>query len=195
MRDGALLSWRWLNTCLPMRSSEWIPYFALLACVAFALPIKRSLSQCMSFLTFTLPVLSSIPTRGEWASGCVVLSCLLGLNHNTGKRQQLQIRMRQKNTLLDPQRNDVQCACVLLFTPADKASKWPPHVSHLLFPFITNSAAPVLQSAMCLTKRWYGATQDLGQNYLFKEFPAYIPKCQCGCLGNSNQGKADVSLV
>lgn len=70
--------------------------------------------------------------------------------------------MSQKNTLLDPQRNDVQCACVLLFTTTGKASKLPPHASHLLFLFITNSAAPVLQSAMWLTKRWYGATQDLG---------------------------------
>ena len=37
MRDGALLSWRWLNTCLLMGSSEWIPCFALLVCTAFAL--------------------------------------------------------------------------------------------------------------------------------------------------------------
>ena len=52
-RDGALLSWGWLNTCLPMGSGEWIPCFALLACMSFALPIKLSLSQPMSFLTFT----------------------------------------------------------------------------------------------------------------------------------------------
>ena len=30
MCDGAPLSWRWLNTCLPMGSREWIPCFALL---------------------------------------------------------------------------------------------------------------------------------------------------------------------
>lgn len=29
--DGALLSWRWLNICLPMGRNEFIPYFALLA--------------------------------------------------------------------------------------------------------------------------------------------------------------------
>jgi len=45
-----LLSWRLLNTCLSMGRSEWIPSFALLACVAFALPVKLTLSQPMSFL-------------------------------------------------------------------------------------------------------------------------------------------------
>ena len=64
MRDGALLSWRWLNTCLPMGKSELIPCFALLVHVAFALPIELSLSQPMSFLTFTLPILSPIPLGG-----------------------------------------------------------------------------------------------------------------------------------
>ena len=59
--DGALLSWRWLNTRLPMGSGERIPYFALLACVAFALLIKLSLSQPTNFLTFTLSILSPIP--------------------------------------------------------------------------------------------------------------------------------------
>ena len=65
MCDGALLSRRWLNTCLPMGSGEWIPCFALLACAAFALPIKLSLSQPTSFLTCTLPILSPIPLRGS----------------------------------------------------------------------------------------------------------------------------------
>ena len=65
-RDGALLSWGRLNTCLLMGSGEWIPCFALLACTAFALPIKLSLSQSMSFLTFfTLPILSPIPPRAS----------------------------------------------------------------------------------------------------------------------------------
>ena len=38
--------------------------FALLVRVAFALPIKLSLSQPTSFLTFTLPILSPIPPVG-----------------------------------------------------------------------------------------------------------------------------------
>ena len=82
-RDGALLSWRWLNTCLLMGSGKLIPCLALLACTAFALPIKLSLSQPMNFLTFTLPILSPILTQGEWASRHVGLSCRLGLNHDT----------------------------------------------------------------------------------------------------------------
>ena len=70
-RDGALLSWRWLNTCLPMGSGEWIPCFASLVCVTFAVPIKLSLSQPTSFLIFTLPIFSPIPLGGvsEWLCG------------------------------------------------------------------------------------------------------------------------------
>jgi len=64
-RDGALLSWGWLNTCLPTGSGERIPRFALLVCTAFALPIKLPLSQRMSFLTLTLPILSPIPPGGS----------------------------------------------------------------------------------------------------------------------------------
>ena len=52
MCDGALLSWRWLNTSLPVRSGDWIPCFALL--VTFALPIKLSLSH--EFSHFYPPV-------------------------------------------------------------------------------------------------------------------------------------------
>jgi len=59
--DGALLSWRWLDTGLLMGSSEWISCFAWLACEAFALPIKVSLSQSTTFLTFTLLTLSHFP--------------------------------------------------------------------------------------------------------------------------------------
>jgi len=62
---GALLSWRWLNSCLLIASSERISGFALLACMAFALPTKLSLSQPMSFLTFTLPVLSPSHQGGQ----------------------------------------------------------------------------------------------------------------------------------
>jgi len=49
----ALLSWKWLNICLPMGSSEWIPYFAMLVHIAFALPSKLSLCQPMRSYTFT----------------------------------------------------------------------------------------------------------------------------------------------
>lgn len=71
--DGALPSWRWLKTCLPMGSSEHVPCFALLLCMAFAFPIERSLSQLINFLslseygpnTFTLLILSLTPVVGE----------------------------------------------------------------------------------------------------------------------------------
>jgi len=60
MRDGALLSWRWLNIDLLVGSSEGIGFFCLAAAHSFILPIKISLSQPISFLTFTLPNLSPI---------------------------------------------------------------------------------------------------------------------------------------
>ena len=61
MRDGVLLSWRWLNTCLLVGSGEWIHSFPLLVRTAFALPVKLSLSQPMSFLTFILLILFPVP--------------------------------------------------------------------------------------------------------------------------------------
>ena len=61
--DGALLSSGWLSTRLPMGRREGIPWFALLVCVAFALPIKLSLFQIMSFLSFL--ILSPIPLGGK----------------------------------------------------------------------------------------------------------------------------------
>jgi len=64
MHDTVLLSWRWLNTCLLMGSSERINCLALLSCAAFALLIKLSVSQSMSFLTFTLSILSPILPMG-----------------------------------------------------------------------------------------------------------------------------------
>jgi len=48
-----------------MGSSELIPYVALLARLAFALPIKLPLSQPMSFFTFTFLILSPIPVGGR----------------------------------------------------------------------------------------------------------------------------------
>jgi len=54
-----------------------------MARTAFALPVKLALSQSTSLLTFTLPILSPILLGGKWTSSCVVLSCLLGLNHTT----------------------------------------------------------------------------------------------------------------
>ena len=47
-----------------MGSRELIPWFALLACAAFALPIKLPLPQPTSFLTFALLIHSLIPLGG-----------------------------------------------------------------------------------------------------------------------------------
>lgn len=60
---------------------QGISWFTFLVCVAFALPILISLFQPMSFLTFTF-LISSL-AGGEWARACVVLSCWMGLKHDT----------------------------------------------------------------------------------------------------------------
>ena len=65
-----------------MRSIERAPYFALFVCPAFVLPINLSLSQPMSFLAFTVPILFAIPPWGEQENDCLVLSCQLGSNHD-----------------------------------------------------------------------------------------------------------------
>jgi len=65
MHDGALLSWRWLNTCLPMGRSEWNPWFSFLTCTVFALLTETSLSQPRSFLTFTFLILFRFPPGGS----------------------------------------------------------------------------------------------------------------------------------
>lgn len=53
-RDGAPLAWRWLNTCLPKGSSQWIPHSAFLACTALPLLTKLPLSQYMVQIQFTI---------------------------------------------------------------------------------------------------------------------------------------------
>lgn len=65
MLDGALLSWRWLNTCLSLGSSELITWFALLERVAFAFPVKLHLQQAMSFVLSTFQLSSPSQCRGE----------------------------------------------------------------------------------------------------------------------------------
>jgi len=76
-----LLYWQWLNICLPKWSSELIPYFALLAHRAFALPIKLTLSQTHEFSCFYLSSSVPHPTVSRWVSGCFTFGCLLGLTH------------------------------------------------------------------------------------------------------------------
>lgn len=55
---------------LLMGGGEWITYFAWLACTAFAVTIKLPLTPPMSFLTFTLPILSPVsPVGSVWVPG------------------------------------------------------------------------------------------------------------------------------
>lgn len=99
----ACLAWRWLSTWLPMGNSERNPCLALLIvwgpwetvneilvllcllCEAFVLLIKLFLSQPICFLTSTLLIHSPVSLEVEegWVSGCVVLSCPPGLNHDS----------------------------------------------------------------------------------------------------------------
>lgn len=67
--DGALVSWRWLSTCLPMECGEGVLSFSLLTHMALALPRKLSVCQTMSFPQFypydSLPYL----TESKWLCG------------------------------------------------------------------------------------------------------------------------------
>lgn len=77
-----LLKWplHMMKLCFPrngwtpayqLGSSEIISCFVLLVCTAFALAIKVSLSQSMSFLTFAFSILSPIPKLVEPATLCM----------------------------------------------------------------------------------------------------------------------------
>lgn len=86
--NGVLLSWEWMNTCLPMGCSEWIPCFSLLVHMAFALLIKVSLSQHTNIFFFfcssnSLPY----PIWWDWESSCVGLSWWLGLKNYIYQKQ------------------------------------------------------------------------------------------------------------
>jgi len=74
--DGALLSWRWLNRCLQCEAGNEFLVLLLLARTTFALPVKLSLSQPTSFLTFTLLIPSLIPpgVNEQVAVWCLVAS-------------------------------------------------------------------------------------------------------------------------
>lgn len=50
-------------------------FLVLLVCMDFVFPTELPLSRPVSFLTFTLPILSHILTQGQWVSGCVGFSC------------------------------------------------------------------------------------------------------------------------
>jgi len=54
MHSEALLLRRWLDICLPMGSSEFIPLLTSITRAAFIFLVKLSLSQFMSLLSFLL---------------------------------------------------------------------------------------------------------------------------------------------
>lgn len=78
--NGALLSWRGLNICLPIQSGEWIPYFALLKLAT--LSIKLFLSLCIRSLFYFSDCLPYFPGE-KGVSSCMVLGCCLGLKHDS----------------------------------------------------------------------------------------------------------------
>ena len=72
--DGALLSWRWLNTCLLMGRSEWISCFALHAqLLLYLLNFLHINAQVFSLLLFRFSSLSHCG-GSEWEA----VWCLLG---------------------------------------------------------------------------------------------------------------------
>lgn len=76
--DGALLSWGWVNTCLPMKSGElFLALFARACC--FALSIKLSIFQPMTLSTCTSSNLFPIPLQGSEGAAVWCCSQWLGL--------------------------------------------------------------------------------------------------------------------
>lgn len=76
----SLLSWKWLGTCLPMGRSEFLMQLCLQA--QFFPFLLNHLYLNTEFSHFYPSDSFPCPTGGEWASGCVGLSCLLDLNHS-----------------------------------------------------------------------------------------------------------------
>lgn len=74
-----LLSWKWLNICQPVGSSEWTLYFAFF--MKFMLFLLNYI--CINSRLFALLPFWVSSTCGEWVRGCVGLSCLLGSTHTT----------------------------------------------------------------------------------------------------------------
>lgn len=70
------------DTCLLMGSSDWIPWFASFARLLLYLLNWLCLNPWV-FFTFTFLVVFLHAIGWEWASGCVELSCMPGLNHNS----------------------------------------------------------------------------------------------------------------
>lgn len=73
-----------LNICLPMASSKWITYFALLVCAALlcllnCLYLNHKFSYFCSFSSLPHPAVE------QQVNNCEGLSCLLGLTHNISK--------------------------------------------------------------------------------------------------------------
>lgn len=110
--DEAQLSWGRLNTYLPVGNGEWKPCFAFLGYTAFAFLIKLSLSQPMSFLTFSLLILS--PILLECMSGSLLVAKPLTLHHWT-------INSKLKKN------------CFTLFSLATSVSSWTLSLRRRLF--------------------------------------------------------------
>ena len=80
MHTETLLSRKWLDICLLMGSSEWIPLFALRVCAAFAFSVKLPLfwfTSCLDFLLF-----SPHPMGEEWEKAGCVFGSWLGTTHH-----------------------------------------------------------------------------------------------------------------
>ena len=68
---------------LPADGKWWRNSLFCFACMrSFCFIYSTVFISIHEFSHFYLLILCPIPAGGEWASGCLVLSCLLGLNHN-----------------------------------------------------------------------------------------------------------------
>lgn len=77
-----LHSWKWLNTCLPMGSSKWIPLFFFDCAFSFCFAYWTASISTHKFSHFTFPELSPIPP-GESERMAVWRWVNAELDHNT----------------------------------------------------------------------------------------------------------------
>lgn len=121
MCDGALLCWRWLNTCMLMGSTESISCLALPGCMGFAFHIKLFISS-HKFSGFYPPDSFSDTSSGrERESGCLGRGCtviIFSLQHPIHL-------MSDRKTLNGTWASGKQRALAVIIPSSNKPSTYP----------------------------------------------------------------------
>ena len=79
LRDGLVTRWWAIALCI----THFVYCILLIIIIFHWCPIKLSLNPQVLLWWVFFPYSPPHPTASRWASSCVVLSCQMGLNHNT----------------------------------------------------------------------------------------------------------------